>query len=339
MPVEPGPGVEAPDPSPTLLTLRDELAALPGVTGVTWTNYVPLGLGGVGRRHVTAQGHQPPPGDDLEFDFGVVGPDYFETLGVQLIAGRGFGNADRAGAPGVAVVNESLARYFWGNENPLGRSVSVSGDWLEVVGVAKDGPYNSLGESPRPVIYTSALQESWGATMVIATIADPAGLMTPVRRALAATAPGWITGDIRTMEQQVRTSLLPQRVASWIFSAFGALAALLACLGLYGVIAYAAAQRTHEIGIRIALGASRGEILRLVGRQGFGLITAGLLLGLLGALGASRALRAFLLGPATSDLPAFAAAAVLVACIALAAIYLPVRRATRVDPVVALREE
>ena len=342
VPVEPLPGTAAANPGATLLQLRDAIVALPGVGAVSWTNYAPLGIGGVGRRSAIAQGYQPGPGEDLEFAFGVVGPNYFETMGIGLVSGRGIGDTDRAGTARVAVVNESMARYFWPAGDALGKRISLGsneGPWLEVVGVARDGRYNSLGEAPKPVLYTAGLQEEWSATLLVATEGDPASLVAAVRERISTEAPGWAMGSIRTMEQQLGTSLLPQRVASWIFGAFGVLAALLAAIGLYGVIAYAATQRTREIGIRMALGATRGDVLRLVGRQGFRLVLSGIIVGMLGAFAVARMLGAFLLGTSPGDPITFIGAPVILVAVALLATYLPARRATRVDPMVALRGE
>jgi putative ABC transport system permease protein len=309
---------------------------------VSWTNYAPLGIGGVGRRSALAQGYQPGPGEDLEFAFGVVGPHYFETMEIGLVSGRGIGDTDRAGAPRVAVVNESMARYFWPGGDALGKRLSRGGNegpWLEVVGVARDSRYNSLGEAPKPVLYTAGLQEEGSATLLVATEGDPASLVAAVRERISSEAPGWAMGSVRTMEEQLGTSLLPQRVASWIFGAFGVLAVLLAAIGLYGVIAYAAAQRTREIGIRMALGATRADVMRLVGRQGFRLVLSGIIIGMLGAFAVARMLGALLLGTSTGDPITFIGAPVILAAVALFATYLPARRATRVDPMVALRGE
>ena len=341
VPIEPAPGATEPT-TPTIERIREAVAALPGVQSVSWTNYAPLGVGGVGRRGVSVDGYQPAPGEEMEFAFAVVGPDYFETIEIGLVVGRGFNAGDREGAPGVAVVSEAFARHFWPGSNPVGRRLTTGGEvssWLEVVGVAEDSRYMSLGEAPRPVLYTSALQEEWSATLVIGTLGDPAALAAAVRARIAATAPSWATGSIRTMQQQVGTSLLPQRVAGWVLSAFGVVAMVLAAVGLYGVVAYAAARRTREIGIRMALGASRRDVLRLVSRQSLALVGTGVVLGLTAAALVTRLLAAFLLGTQPLDPLTFIGAPLLLVATAFVATYLPARRATRVDPMVALRAE
>ena len=325
------------------LALRERVLALPGVRAVTWAAVEPLGLE-VSRRGVRPEGYVPAPGEDMEVAFNVVGPAYFTTLGLPLLAGRDFAVADRAGAARVVVVNEAFARRYWPGESALGKGISVSGpdgELLRVVGIARTAKYQSLAEDPRPYVYFPALQEDgWGVTLHVRTDGAPRAMLGTVRAAVEETQRGWTVGSARTLEEQVAASLLPQRIASAVLGLFGVVALLLAAVGLYGVIAYAVTARTREIGVRVALGARGTDVLRLVLRQTGTLVGIGLLAGLPLAWGAARLLRALLLGTGShADPLPFLGAAALLAAVALLASVLPARRAMRIDPAEALRAD
>jgi macrolide transport system ATP-binding/permease protein len=317
--------------------LRRRLAAAPGVVAASWSDNVPFGPGQA-RRGTSVQGYEPAPGDDMEFHTSVVGPDYFRTMEIPLLSGRGFTPADRSGAPGVIVVNEEFARRFWSEGEALGRRVSVAGD-REVVGVVRTGTYLSPAEAPRPFLYIPALQAPGPVTLEVRSAGDPVALIETVRRELAGVTPDWSVATVRTMQDQIGTALLPQRLAGGVLGLFGLLALGLAALGLYGVIAYAMAQRTREIGIRLALGADRPAVLGLVLRQGVGLVGVGAALGLVAALALTRLLEGFLLGADPLDPYTFAGSMLMLGLVALFATWLPARRAARVDPMIALRLE
>jgi len=338
--ISPRPGEEGRvDPMQTALGVRDRVAAIPGVTNVSWASDVPLGLGG-GRRGLRVQGYRPRDGEDMEFHYTMAGPRYFETMQVPLVRGRGFTDADRPGAPLVVVVNESFAKKFWGNADPIGKRLSISGEsgpWLEVVGVARDGKYVSIAESPTPYVYYPQLQNPDAVTLHVRTANDPKRLLTAVRREVATVAPTWMIERPRTLAEHIGASLLPQRIAAGILGSFGVVALLLAAVGLYGVVAFAVAQRTREIGIRVALGAQSSEVLRLMLRQGMTLAGIGLLVGLPLAIGAGKLVSGFLLGAGAADPLVFIVAAVTLGLVTLVASYVPARRASRVDPIVALR--
>jgi predicted permease len=340
--IAPRPGEEGRvDPEQTALSVRDRVAAIPGVTNVSWASSVPLGLDD-SRRGLRVQGYRPREGEDMEFHYTTVGPRYFETMQVPLVRGRSFTDADRPGAPLVVVVNEAFARKFWGAADPIGKRLSISGEagpWLEVVGLARDGKYVSIAESPRPYVYYPQLQNPDGITLHVRTTADPKRLLAAVRREVSTVAPTWMMERPRTLEENVGTSLLPQRIAAGILGAFGAVALLLAAVGLYGVVAFAVAQRTREIGIRVALGAQGTEVLRLMLRQGMTLAGIGLLVGLPLAIIAAKLVSGFLLGAGAADPFVFVVAAVTLALVTLVASYVPARRASRVDPMVALRSQ
>jgi len=323
------------------LAVRDRVSAIPGVTAVSWANDIPLGLD-ASRRNVRIEGYEPRVGEDMEFHYTMVGPRYFETMEVPLVRGRGFTDADREGAPRVIVVNETFARRFWGDADPIGKRMSSGGpqgSWMEVIGLARDGKYLSLSESSRPYMYLPQLQEPSGVTLLVRTTGEPRNLAAAVRSEVATVAPDWLTERVSTVEEHVGTSLLPQRIAAGVLGAFGVVALLLAAVGLYGVVAFAVAQRTREIGIRVALGARSGEVLRLMLRQGLVLAGIGLAVGLPIAFAASRLLSGFLLGGGAADPLAFVLAAAALTAVTLVASWIPARRATRVDPMVALRAQ
>ena len=210
---------------------------------------------------------------------------------------------------------------------------------MEVIGLARDGKYLSISESSRPYMFFPQLQEPSGITMLVRTTGEPQGLAAAVRREVAAAAPDWLSERTSTLEEHVGTSLLPQRVAAGVLGAFGVVALLLAAVGLYGVVAFAVAQRTREIGIRSALGARSGDLMRLMLRQGLVLAGVGLVVGLPIAFAAARLLSGFLLGGSSADPLVFALAAAALTLVTLLASWIPARRAARVDPMVALRAQ
>jgi predicted permease len=275
--------------------------------------------------------------------FNVVGPNYFKTMETPLVRGRDFTEDDRKGAPQVVVLNETLANELWPGADALGKRVSVSGPegpFLEVVGIARDGKYRSLGETPHPYIYQPLLQSyDPMMTLVVRTTGEPQSVAGAVReqiRALDAKVP---VADMKTLRDQVDLSLFPSRVAAWTLGGFGILALLLAAIGIYGVVSYSVAQRTREIGVRVALGAKQRDVLRLVLGEGFFVIGIGLGLGLLLALASTRVLSGFLYGIGAGDPLTFAGVPLVLGLIALVASYVPARRATKVDPIEALRYE
>jgi predicted permease len=340
--IAPRPGEEGRvDAQQVALQVRDRVAAIPGVSRVSWANTVPLGLD-ASRRHVVVDGYRPRDGEDMEFHYAIVGPRYFETIEVPLVRGRGFTDEDRPGAPLGVVVNQAFAKKFWGDADPIGKRISIRGEngpWLEVVGLAHDGKYLSIAESSRPYLYYPQLQNPDGVTLHVRTSGDPRSVLATVRREVAAVAPDWMTARPRTLEEHVGSSLLPQRIAASLLAGFGVIALLLAAVGLYGVVAFAVAQRTREIGIRVALGAQRAEILKLMLRQGMMLAGIGLLIGLPLAFAAGKLISGFLLGAGAADPFVFVAASLSLVVVTLVASYVPARRAARVDPMVALRSQ
>ncbi|HUQ82148.1 MAG TPA: ABC transporter permease [Gemmatimonadaceae bacterium] len=340
--VAPRPGEEGgANPQQVAIEARDRIAAIPGVTNVSWASSIPLGLD-VNRRGLAVQGYRPREGEDMEFHYSVVGPRYFETMEVPLARGRGFTDADRPGAPLVAVVNEAFAKKFWGDADPIGKRISTNGDagpWLEVVGLARDGKYVTISESARPYVFYPQLQSPDGVTLVVRTASDPKRLLAAVRREMGIVAPTWMIERPRTLDEHMGASLLPQRIAATLLASFGVVALLLAAVGLYGVVAFAVAQRTREIGIRVALGAQRGEVLGLMLRQGMMLASIGLLVGLPLSFAVGKLISGFLLGSGVADPIVFLGAAGSLVLVTLVASFVPARRASRVDPMVALRSQ
>lgn len=321
--------------------LQERVAALPGVTSVTLAQRMPLG-GGFARRGIVVDGYARREGEDMEVNFNVVSPGYFEAVGIDLVRGRGFTPADRVGAPEVVVVNEAFARRFWPGVNAIGKRVGLSGPdgpRAEVVGVVPDGKYRSLTEEPLPYLYYAYLQQpSLSMMLQVRTAIDPANLTGALREQVRALAPTLPVPDITTARSQVALATMPQRIAAAALAALGLLALAIAAIGLYGVVSYVVVQRTHEFGIRTALGAAAGDVAKMVVMQGLRLAITGVVLGSVVALLLARLLGAMLLVSPADPLAIAAAAALLIAAAGLAS-WLPARRATRVDPLTALRAE
>ncbi len=274
----------------------------------------------------------------------VIGPRYFETLGIELLAGRDFDERDAAGAPAVVVVNEAFRRLHF-PELPrrelLSRRLSLSsptGPWLEIVGVVSDGKYWSLTESSMPVAYVPLAQRhETGVVLYVRATGDPARLVPAVRSAVRALEPNLPMPELRTLSETVASSLYVPRMGSALLGVFAGLALFLAAIGVYGVTSFAIAQRTREIGVRMALGARAQNVLALVLDQGMRLVAYGVGLGLLLALAAARSLEAFLFGVSGRDAATLVAVPLLLAAVAFLACLVPARRAMKLDPLAALR--
>jgi len=275
--------------------------------------------------------------------FNVVGPNFFKTMETPLLRGRDITEADKKGAPGIVVLNETLAKMLWPNENALGKRLSFEGPkgpFLEVVGVARDSKYRTLGEGALPYVYQPVLQSyDPKMTLVVRTKGEPQSVAAAVREQIRTLDAHLPVTEIKTLKDQVDLSLFPSRVAAWTLGGFGILALLLAAIGIYGVVSYSVAQRTHEIGVRMALGAKETDVLRLVVGEGLFVVGVGLAVGLLLAFAATRAIAGFLYGIGATDPLTYVGVPLLLGFVALVASYIPARRATKVDPLVALRYE
>jgi predicted permease len=348
------------DVFPRLTVLYDELLrrvkALPGVQQASLVGYSPIS-----RREWLVEGENPEQrtralrqlyveGQSLQSEaetpvnFMQVYPNSFATLGIPQIAGRDFGPRDTKGAQNVAIINESLARLLFGQANPIGRRFGhlYPTRWCcwEIVGVVKDAKYISLREESRPMFYVPFTQLDTGMgqmTMVARTTGETAPLAAAIQREARALDPAMPRFEVETLAAQLEVSLTRERLIARLSSLFGLLALVLVCIGLYGVMAYDMTERTREIGIRMALGAARLDVLRLVIGRGLRLVLIGLGLGLAGALALTRLLRGLLFGVSASDPLVLAGVTTLLLLVALLACWIPARRATKVDPMMALR--
>lgn len=326
--------------------VSEKLQALPGVQSVGAINSLPLGAPG-STSGISIEGQPPPaPGQVRMVDVRSVSPGYFITLAIPVRAGRDVAWADTPATPQSIVVSETMARSFWPNENAIGKRLTLGrpgsgAPWLTIVGIAGDVRQVDLIRVPRPAMYLPALQDQGtGVTLrdwVVRASGDPAALVPEVRNVVAAVDPTLPVTRAQTMEQVRSASTATQQFNLLLVGLFGVLAVVLAAVGLYGVTAYTVAQRTRELGIRIALGARRGALLRLVLAQGARLTIAGLVLGTVVALGLTRVMSTLLFGVGARDPITFVGVALLLFLVALVASFVPARRATKIDPVIALR--
>jgi predicted permease len=325
--------------------LVERVEALPGVESASVSSLLPLGDSSSSRGPVVAEGQQEPPSSNESGTILVnfVGPKHFETLQAPLVEGRDFTWRDDANAPGVIIINETMAKRYWPNESALGKRLRVGDEkspWREVVAVAKDGKYRSLGENPKPYMYLPVLQSYRPELiLVVRTAGDPLALVGAVRSQVQALDPRLPIYDIKTMKEHMTYALWAIQMGASLSTAFGLLALLLAATGLYSLMAYSVSQRTREIGIRMALGAQVSDVLRMVTMQGMTLAFFGVAAGLCVALVATRILSSLLYGVSATDLVIFVGIPLLLAAVALLACYIPARRAAKVDPMVALRYE
>ena len=276
-------------------------------------------------------------------NFNIVGPGYLRTLGIPLVEGRDFSAGDTEAAPKVILINQAMARRFWAQSDPVGARISTDGkEWFTIVGVTGDVRQGGLREEPKPEVYLSYRQDPYQwpyLSLLVHTSFDPIKLTPSIQGVLWSVDKNLAVSGIATMEQLRAGSIAQPRLTALLLSVFAALAVILASVGMYGVIAYSVAQRTHEMGLRMALGARATDVLMLVVGQGMRMAVTGMALGLAGAFALTRVLARFLWGVRPTDPATFAAVSLLLAGVALTAAYLPARRAIHVDPTVALRYE
>lgn len=321
----------------------ERLASMPGVEASSYGLVMPFS-GSKYMSSIFVEGRAPLPNEQMAFDASVVGPRYHETMGIKIVAGRGFTDQDTTGAPKVVIINQALASRLFPGENAVGKRLTTKTNTtgMEIVGVTQDIKYHDLTEATLPHFDVPALQRDYSSytNIVLRTQNDPADLVASVRAELLAMDPTLDVSDITPMSIQIRDALAATSLASSLVGVFGLLGLLLASIGLYGVMAWIVSRRTHEVGIRMALGAQPRDVLRLVLRQGLILTGAGLLIGLLAALVATRLLDTQqLYGVSPTDVFTFVAGAVVLTAVSLLACYIPARRAMKVDPLVALRYE
>lgn len=330
--------------------ILDKLSALPGVQSAAATNDPELADNNWGR-NITIAGYQPAEGDHMSVEWERVSPGYFSTLKMPLLAGREISDSDRLGTHKVAVVNESFARRYFGQPQAAlghyfcGGAGRVTPD-IEIVGVVKDARHTTVRETPRRTVFLPYLQDTdpghayaFGLAFYVRTWQDPKAAESTIRAAMLALDSKLVLDAFHTMQEQVESNLSDERVIALLATSFGVLAALLAGIGIYGVLAYATAQRTREIGLRIAMGASRANVVRLVVREALWLAGLGLVAGVPLSLVLARTIRDQLFGVSSHDVSTLAAVCATIAAVAFAAAMLPARRAAKVDPMVALRYE
>jgi predicted permease len=325
--------------------LEAKISALPGVQSASLASAVPIGYGRSKDSVYVEGGHVAPGQLAPGVFFNSVDPHYFETLRIPLLLGRAFADADSETSPRVAIINETMGKHFWPSENPIGKRFSItsdSGPFVEVVGVARDGKYRTLSEDSLPYFYLPLAQNFTPArTLQIRSSLPPHSLVPEIQGEILALDSNAPIVEIQTMRESLSGALgyFLFRLGASLAAAMGLLGLLLAVVGVYGVVSYAATQRTQELGIRMALGASPRQILALLLKQGVRLVAAGLLFGLAGAWALTRAMSFMLFGVSPSDPVTYIAAGALLSGITLLACWLPARRAMRVDPIVALRYE
>ncbi|HLK66059.1 MAG TPA: ABC transporter permease [Bryobacteraceae bacterium] len=337
------PGLSRYTPERTLAfydQLLDKVRALPGVGSAALAD-MPL-LGGAHVDGLSVEGHTARQGEDLGVSVKTVSPRFFETMGIPLHLGRDFSELDRISAQKVAIINESIAREFFDGGNPIGRHIGLGGPTdMEIVGVIADTKYNGIRDPIPNTIYLPAGQGetlSAARTLHVSALTDSANLAAAVRHEIQALDPN-LPAKIVRFSDLVDERLVQERLVATLSGFFGALALLLAAVGLYGVMAYAVQRRTREIGIRMSMGAERSQVLWMVAREAFGLIIAGVVLGLPVALAASRLVSSMLFGLTVTDPSTIVAATLLLLIAGQLAAFLPAYRASRVDPMVALRYE
>jgi predicted permease len=325
--------------------LLDRVTKLPGVESAGGVSGLPLSGSSSSGTTTIDTNAVPPDQRSPESDWRVVLPGYFESMGIKLQRGRAFDARDNETAARVAVVDESLADKYWPGEDPIGKRLK-QGDtgspdpWLTVVGVVSHVRYRTLEAASRTTLYRPHAQDTREAmSLTIRTTLDPSVMANAVQRTASALDPDQPMYKVRTMNQLLAESIARRRLAMSLLVVFAACALLLAAIGLYGVMSYAVTQRTHEIGIRVALGASRAQVVRMILGQSLAITGAGILIGLLGAAGVARAVSNMLFGVQPGDPLTFAAVAVCLALVGLTASYIPARRASAVDPAISLRNE
>ena len=315
--------------------------ALPGVKAASLATDSPIS-GGWDRLGIVVEGYTPREGERMSTDATWVSSDYFKALEIPFVSGRDFDERDRIGAPKVVIVNEKMAKYFFGTTDVIGKRIGLdSVPDRTIIGVVKDAQYVNLRESVRRHFYIPTTQEETltGLTLHVKTRADTSVVAEQLRAELKALDPHLPLYNIKSLSTEIDESLVQERLVTWLSAAFGLLATLLTALGLYGVLTFSVARRTREIGIRVALGAQRRDVFRLIMVRGVVLVVVGVAVGVAASIAFSRLLSALLFGVTPNSVTTLAAVSAGLIAVALLACYLPARRATKVDPLVALRYE
>jgi predicted permease len=322
----------------------EKIRALPGVRFAALTSMLPIQKAGMNGDFTIEGRAAPPPGKEPLAELRVASPGFFQTLGIPILRGRDFGESDGESGPRVAIINDALARKHFPGEDPLGQRLRFGGDTFTIIGVVGSVRQAGLDHEPLAEIYRPYAAEGAAGVLddpvlVIRTAVPPESLTNGVRAAVKSVDSTLPLFAVLTMEQVIDRSLAGRRLNLWLLAIFAGIALVLSATGLYGVISYLVAQRTREIGVRIALGAQKRDVLGLVMRQGARLTGAGLILGLLGAFAVTRVLESLLYGVSTRDPLTYAALAVALGAVALLATWIPARRVSQIDPILAIRTE
>jgi predicted permease len=318
----------------------ERVRTMPGVESATSERYVPLWFTGRSYTFTAVRGYTPGPNEDMRIDLNVVGADYFRTMQIPLMAGRDFAEKDRSGAPRAIIVNETMAKRYWPGQDAIGHEVRAWGEWRTVIGVARDVKYHRMNEEPESFMYMPALQTDDTDANILVRSNLPAAAVVGMVRDVAASLDSKVQPlESDDLAELLHVSMFANRTAAGIASVLGALGMFLAALGIYGVLSFTVSQRFREIGVRIALGAQRKDVLRLVVGAGLRLTAIGAALGAAAALGITREMGSLLFGVSATDPATFLGVIGLIAVAAALAAYVPARRAMRVDPMVALRYE
>jgi predicted permease len=316
------------------------MEAVPGVTGVTYSDFVPLtSPGSSPQDQLVIDGYVPAPSEQMLIHRATVPPGYFDFMGIRVTEGRDFSERDEAGAPAVMIVNETFAHHFFGDATPIGRTIHISKTNVTVIGEVKDSKYDTPIQEPIPYFYVPFQQvfaPGLNFSMLIRASGDSMAVIPDLRREALALNQDAFFHSVR-LEDAVGYSLYPQKVAATLLTATATLCLLLAAVGLYSVMSYAISQRTQEIGVRMALGASHFKVLQMVTRESVLLTLPGLMLGIVAAVVALQFFRSMLVGVSPADPLTFVAASVFLIAVALLASYIPARRALQIDPMIALR--
>lgn len=327
--------------------LLEQVRALPGVDSATIASSTPMGLIGNGVDTVSMSGYQPPAGQQApSLGYNVIGPDYFRTLEIPLVAGRGFTDADKEGSLRVGIVSEAMAKKYWLNQDPIGKQFSIGADPahpIQVIGIARDARNQGFTGPINPFFYLPFQQHYAGNSLnslEIRTVGDPSGFISEVESSIHKMAPALPVFEVKTLQESLYSpnGLLVFQVAAGLAGIMGTLGLVLAIVGVYGVLSYVVSRRTAEIGVRMALGARRVDILKMVYKQGLWIVGIGLVLGLAGAFGAAQLLGSLLVVSPT-DPTTYLSVSALLAAIAMLACYIPAHRAMYVEPMKALRTE
>jgi putative ABC transport system permease protein len=339
------PTLDARNTAPLLVfynQMIERVRALPGVEAASYADFIPSG-GGLRRSTAAFENYTPRTGENMDVMTGVVASDYIKTMGMRLLAGREFTEQDKDGAPRAVLVNESLARRFWPGQNALGKHVTIGGSTrgpAEVVGIVKDATAYIFQENSSPFLYLPLPQNpSAGMTLHVRTKGDPLAIMPALRNEIDALGQNVILQDVRTLSQQMNEALLMLRIVSTLTALFGLLALSLALVGVFSVINYSTSRRTREIGIRLALGAQRADILKMILKEALFIVAFGVGAGLFLSVASGRLIASLMFARGGADMSVYVSVALILIVIAMVACFIPAYKATKVDPTEALRHE